>query len=138
MSTSRCTVRQVTDRREGRSQQFGDGRSPAGRETPCRACADVTIAPVRGTSPPRRWGAEEFRVTMGATLGWPAVAVLGFLMLNVVVVVLGTSSTARYEFDRNGVRERQRTGAHRVGAHPAGSRAESRPAGAADVQARPQ
>src|SRR3712207_7260835 len=50
-----------------------------------------------------------------------------FRSLTGVVVALGTSSTARYEFERNGARERQSPGAHRIGSHPAGSRAESRP-----------
>jgi hypothetical protein len=32
---------------------------------------------------------------------WPAVAALGFLALTGVVIALGTSSTARYDFERN-------------------------------------
>ena len=32
---------------------------------------------------------------------WPTVAVLGFLALNGVVITLGASATARYEFERN-------------------------------------
>ena len=32
---------------------------------------------------------------------WPMVAVLGFIALNGVVIVLGASTTARYEFERN-------------------------------------
>jgi hypothetical protein len=77
-------------------------------------------------------------VTMGATLGWPTMAVLGFLLLTGVVVALGTKSTSRYEFELNGTRERQRSDARSHGTHPAGSRAGRRPAGAADTQARPQ
>jgi hypothetical protein len=77
-------------------------------------------------------------VTMGATLVWPAVAVLGFLLFTGVVVALGTSSTARYEFERNGAGAPRRTVAHSEGTHPAGGHASSRPAGAADAQARPQ
>jgi hypothetical protein len=77
-------------------------------------------------------------VTMGATLVWPAVAVLGFLLFTGVVVALGTSSTARYEFERNGAGAPHRTAAHSRGTHPAGGRAASRPAVAADAQARPQ
>ena len=77
-------------------------------------------------------------MTMGATLVWPAVAVLGFLLFTGVVVALGTSSTARYEFERNGAGAPQRTAEHSKRAHPAGGRAPSRPAGAADAQARPQ
>jgi hypothetical protein len=34
---------------------------------------------------------------------WPTVAVLGFVLLATLVVVLATSSTARYEFERNQV-----------------------------------
>jgi len=77
-------------------------------------------------------------VTMGATLGWPAVTVLlGFLVMTGLVVALGTSSTARYEFERNGARERQRSEAGSYGAHPAGSRSGHRTA-APDAQAQPQ
>jgi hypothetical protein len=77
-------------------------------------------------------------VTMGATLVWPAMAVLGFLVLTCLVVALGTSSTARYEFEHNGTRERQRTEAPARGAHPAGSRIRRRAAGHARGQERPQ
>jgi hypothetical protein len=77
-------------------------------------------------------------VTMGATLGWPTTAVLGFFLLTAVVVALGTTSTARYEFERNGTRERQRTRAESIAAHPAGSRLESPPAAAPHAAARPQ
>ena len=73
-------------------------------------------------------------MTMGATMGWPAVAVLGFVLLTAVVVALGASSTARYEFERNAARERQRAEALGSGAHPAGSRV-ARPADATDRQA---
>ena len=63
-------------------------------------------------------------MTMGATLGWPtATVLLGFLVMTGLVVALGTSSTARYEFERNGARERQRSDARSYGTHPAGSRA---------------
>jgi hypothetical protein len=58
-------------------------------------------------------------VTMGAMLAWP---VLGFVLLTLLVVALGTSSTERYEFEHNGTRERQRAGASAAGSHPAGSR----------------
>ena len=77
-------------------------------------------------------------MTMGATLGWPAVTVLGFLVLTAVVVALGTSSTARYEFEHNGARERQRSSARSHGTHPAGRRHWRRAAGATDAHARPQ
>ncbi len=78
-------------------------------------------------------------MTMGATLGWPtATVLLGFLVMTALVVVLGTSSTARYEFERNGARERQRSDAHGYGAHPAGSRSGQRTAGAPGAQERPQ
>jgi len=77
-------------------------------------------------------------VSMGATMGWPAVAVLGFLVLTGVVVALATSSTARYEFERNRARDHQRSRADSRGTHPAGSRHESRQLGAMDEQTRPQ
>ncbi|MGY1750245.1 hypothetical protein [Modestobacter sp. SYSU DS0511] len=84
------------------------------------------------------------------TLLWPVVAVGGFLLLAALVVALATSSTARYEFERNQVQgqrrvpeaetvpaavgavpaqagsgaEQQRESATaRVSAHPAGARA---------------
>jgi hypothetical protein len=76
-------------------------------------------------------------VDMGVTLGWPTVAVLGFLVLTSLVVILGTSSTARYEFERNGAREQQRSAAQSRGTHPAGTRHGSRPADATDVQTLP-
>lgn len=75
---------------------------------------------------------------MGATLGWPTAAVLGFFLLTAVVVALGTTSTARYEFERNGARERQRSRAESVSAHPAGRRYAGRTAAATDSRARPQ
>ena len=62
-------------------------------------------------------------MTMGATLGWPAMAVLGFFVLTGVVVALGLTATARYEFEHNGAREPQRAAGARYGAHPAGRRA---------------
>jgi hypothetical protein len=73
---------------------------------------------------------------MGATMGWPAAAVLGFLLLTGLVVLLGASSTARYEFERNGASGRQRADALASGTHPAGSRL-ARPAAAAGRQAQP-
>ncbi|TKJ23394.1 hypothetical protein [Blastococcus sp. CCUG 61487] len=60
---------------------------------------------------------------MGATLVWPTVVVLGFLFVTGIVVLLGTSSTARYEFERGGARTQERTAAQRSGNHPAGRRA---------------
>ncbi|WP_324278570.1 hypothetical protein [Blastococcus brunescens] len=78
---------------------------------------------------------------MGATLASPAMAVLGFLLLTGLVVVLGASSTARYEFERNGARVQERAHARSSGTHPAGRRAPaapSAPAGGAAAQGRPQ
>ncbi|MEX5718750.1 hypothetical protein [Geodermatophilus maliterrae] len=47
---------------------------------------------------------------------WPVVAVVGFLALAGLVVVLGRSSTARYEFERNAVRQQRPPAAdHRPG-----------------------
>jgi len=67
-------------------------------------------------------------VTMSATLVWPAVVVLGFCVFTAVVVVLGASSTARYEFERTGARQPQRAAPPRSANHPAGRRAPGRPA----------
>ena len=66
-------------------------------------------------------------MTMGATLVWPAVVVLGFLVFTGLVVALGASSTARYEFERNGARQPQKAAAPRSANHPAGRRAPGRP-----------
>ena len=74
-------------------------------------------------------------MTMGATLVWPAIAVLGFLLFNGVVVALATSSTARYEFERNGARAPQRSAAESRSVHPAGRRSPGRPADPADAPA---
>src|SRR3954462_14462545 len=80
------------------------------------------------------------RVSVGVTLMWPMMAVLGFVALTGVVVALGASSTARYEFERNGARDQQRSAARRTGAHPAGSRSASRrpDAVAGGAEARPR
>ncbi len=67
-------------------------------------------------------------MTMGATLVWPAVVVLGFLVFTGLVVALGASSTARYEFERNGASQPQKAAAPRSANHPAGRRAPARPA----------
>ena len=72
---------------------------------------------------------------MGATLGWPAITVLGFFLLTGVVVALGFSSTARYEFEHNGAREAQRAGAAGPAGHPAGRR---RPPAAGGTGTQPQ
>jgi hypothetical protein len=44
-------------------------------------------------------------------LMWPTVAVLGFVVLAGLVVLLGTSSTARYEFERNRVQDQRQPAA---------------------------
>src|SRR3954467_9323774 len=55
---------------------------------------------------------------------WPLVAAFGFLGLTGVVVALGATATARYEFERNGAREPQRraSSTRTSSAPPAGSR----------------
>lgn len=75
-------------------------------------------------------------MTMGAMLVWPAVVVLGFCVFTAVVVVLGASSTARYEFERNGAQQPQRSATPRSANHPAGRRAPGRSAEAAAAPAR--
>jgi hypothetical protein len=77
-------------------------------------------------------------VIMGTMLVWPAVAMLGFLVTIGVVVVLGTTSTARYEFERNGAGQPQRSTTHSSLNHPAGRRTTGRSAVAGDAQAMPQ
>ena len=74
-------------------------------------------------------------MSVGVALMWPLVAVFGFLGLTGVVVALGATATARYEFERNGARELQRrsSSARTSPAHPAGSRLTE-----AETQPRPQ
>src|SRR3954452_14307768 len=128
----------VTIPLRGSSQRSGDGPVGAVSGPAPAPVPPPTFWPVRGTSPPRRRVLRSPRVTMGATLAWPAVAVLGFVVLTCLVVALGTSSTARYEFEHNGARERPHSGAPASAAHPAGSRAGRRSAGAARGQVQPQ
>ncbi len=66
---------------------------------------------------------------MAALLLWPAVAVAGFLAVAGLVVVLGRSSTARYEFERNAARPPQPPAA------PAPAAADARDAAPARVDA---
>jgi hypothetical protein len=61
-------------------------------------------------------------------LVWPSVVLLGFLAIIVLVVVLGASSTARYEFDRNRVRDQRAATADTP--HAAAAGAGGAPAGA--------
>jgi hypothetical protein len=61
--------------------------------------------------------------TEDVVLLWPAVTLLGFFVLAAVVVALGTSSTARYEFERNAVRVQRQHAV--VAAAPADVLAES-------------
>jgi hypothetical protein len=72
---------------------------------------------------------------MSATLWWPAVTLLGFLLFVGVVVALGASSTARYEFERNATRAPQRSAAESRAAHPAGGSIPNRSVGGAKGQA---
>ena len=74
-------------------------------------------------------------MTMSAMLWWPTVTLLGFVLFTGVVVALGASSTARYEFERNAARAPQRSAAESKAAHPAGSSVPSRPAPASNTQA---
>ncbi|MGY2067571.1 hypothetical protein [Blastococcus sp. SYSU DS0619] len=75
---------------------------------------------------------------MGTTLLWPTAAVLlGFFLCTAVVVVLGTSSTARYEYARAAAQQSaQRSAARATGTHPAGRRAVGSAGGAAQPQGR--
>nr|WP_104524892.1 hypothetical protein [Blastococcus atacamensis] len=60
---------------------------------------------------------------MGTLLLWPTTALLGFLLTTAVVVVLGASSTARYEFERNAARTSEAAIVRSMSNHPAGRRA---------------
>jgi hypothetical protein len=77
-------------------------------------------------------------VAVGVTLAWPVVVGLGFVVLTCLVIALGTSSSARYEFEHNGARERQRAGARAAGNHPAGSRSGRTSTGTSSTQTQPQ
>lgn len=48
-------------------------------------------------------------------LFWPAVSVVGFLLLAALIVVLGAASTAQYEFERNRVQRAQQQVSARAG-----------------------
>lgn len=48
---------------------------------------------------------------MSATPFWPTLVAVGFVLVNALVIVLGTSSTARYEFGRNRARLEDDAGA---------------------------
>ncbi|MGY1622603.1 hypothetical protein ACI789_10460 [Geodermatophilus sp. SYSU D00965] len=61
-------------------------------------------------------------------LFWPAVTVLGFVLLAAVVIALGTRSTERYQFERNQVQRRAAVPAMTAAA-PAGDVPAARPAG---------
>jgi hypothetical protein len=62
---------------------------------------------------------------------WPAVSALGFVVLGVLVIALGASSTARYEFERNRVQSARQESVVGAGAGdvPAGGGATGRPVG---------
>ncbi|MGY2083247.1 hypothetical protein [Blastococcus sp. SYSU DS0539] len=76
---------------------------------------------------------------MDAMLLWPTAAVLGFLLCTAVVVALGVSTTARYEFARAAAQQSaQRTAARTAGTHPAGRRAAGSARGGVEAQARAQ
>ncbi|MGY2002781.1 hypothetical protein [Blastococcus sp. SYSU DS1024] len=77
---------------------------------------------------------------MGTMLLWPAAAVLGFLLCTAVVVALGASSTARYEYAGAATTQQaQRAAARAAGTHPAGRRAAPAPAPAdGGAQGRPR
>jgi len=77
-------------------------------------------------------------VTVGAMMMWPAAATLGFVVMTALVVVLGTGSTARYEFERNGATAPSPAAAAPIGNHPAGRRAPARLRSDAAEQAEPQ
>ena len=64
-------------------------------------------------------------------LFWPVVSVLGFVVLAAVVIALGASSTARYEFERNRVQaaRQQVAVADGAAATPAGDGAAARVSG---------
>jgi len=69
-------------------------------------------------------------------LTWPIVAIAGFLVLTGIVVSLGMSATARYEFERNRVPQQAPQPAPRgSAAHPAGRARTAQQAGAQPVDA---
>ena len=50
------------------------------------------------------------------TLLWPVMTPVGFLLLAALIIALGASSTAKYEFERNGVQAQRQRHAVRAGA----------------------
>ena len=115
----------------GLPQRSGDGGPEPGPDRVRRA--GPTFCTVRGT-PRRGDGAEEFPSDHGRDAGMAGDGGTGLRRLTSLVAALGTSSTARYEFEHNGTRERQRAGAAAARRHPAGSRPRPRRAGAAQAQ----
>ncbi|MDK3257156.1 hypothetical protein [Blastococcus capsensis] len=78
-------------------------------------------------------------MVVGSMLVWPVVTLVGFLSCIAVVVALGATSTARYEFARNAAQQPRPVVAPRADNHPAGRRAATRPgAAAADGQGQGQ
>src|SRR4051812_45901929 len=96
---SRARRRSAAPRSRGHRSRVGrdrPGRPRAGRPGGAPARLGAT-----GGRVGRRSAAVLVRLVMAALLVWPAVAVAGFLAAAGLVVVLGRSSTARYEFERN-------------------------------------
>src|SRR3954469_17967945 len=100
------------------------GPLPACRSGSPKRRPAVTSALPAAPSPAAAEVLEEIRVSVGVALMWPLVAVFGFLGLTGVVVALGATATARYEFARNGAREPQRvpSSARPPSTPPAGTR----------------
>lgn len=68
-------------------------------------------------------------------LFWPTLVAGGFLLLNGLVIALAASSTARFEFDRNRVREHELAAAVSVRAGTGGAASGSTPASGAQEAA---
>ncbi|GAB3355409.1 hypothetical protein GCM10027300_23880 [Modestobacter lapidis] len=62
-------------------------------------------------------------------LFWPVVSLVGFVVLAALVIALGASSTARYEFERNRVQGARQQVTAAVADVPAGDGPAARPAG---------
>jgi hypothetical protein len=77
------------------------------------ALDDVAVPDRTRAAAPLMWG----RVPM---VLWPAVSLIGFLVLTALVIAMGTRSTARYEREREAAR-------------PAPARAAAEPVGAASI-----
>src|SRR5213080_4030134 len=95
----------IRERRRTGPGRATDERPEEPLPFPCPRRAGTPARSRPGSPPPP--GSPPASQEGGAMLLWPSVTVLGFLALAGLVVALGRSSTARFEFERNHVRREQ-------------------------------